>query len=168
MKKEINSIEKNQTWELMDPPSNKKPIALKWTYKVKVNPKGEVQSNSTGTPEEVELVLEKETNEELVDPTHYRKIVGCLRYLCNTRLDLNFSFGLISRFMQKPRQSHLLVAKRILRCLDERIVSENCSKVKLLVDNKSIIDVANHPASHGRSKHTETRFHFLREQAIRS
>ena len=26
----------------MDPPSNKKPIALKWVYKVKVNPKGEV------------------------------------------------------------------------------------------------------------------------------
>ena len=42
MKEEIDSIEKNQTWELVDPPSNKKPIALKWVYKVKVNPKGEV------------------------------------------------------------------------------------------------------------------------------
>jgi len=42
MKKEIDSIEKNQTWELVDPPSNKKPITLKWDYKVKVNPKGEV------------------------------------------------------------------------------------------------------------------------------
>jgi len=38
----LNSIEKNQTWELVDPPSNKNPIALKWVYKVKVNPKGEV------------------------------------------------------------------------------------------------------------------------------
>ena len=35
--------------------------------------------------------------------------------LCNTRLDLNFSVGLISRFMQEPRQSHLLAAKRIMR-----------------------------------------------------
>ncbi|XP_006588253.1 uncharacterized mitochondrial protein AtMg00810-like [Glycine max] len=61
------------------------------------------QSNPAGTPAEVGLVLEKETNEELVDPTHYRKIVGCLRYLCNTRSDLNFSVGLISRFMQEPR-----------------------------------------------------------------
>ncbi|RDY14592.1 hypothetical protein CR513_00320, partial [Mucuna pruriens] len=42
MKEEINSILKNQTWELVDCPSNKKPIALKWVYKVKVNPKGEV------------------------------------------------------------------------------------------------------------------------------
>ncbi|KHN10476.1 Copia protein, partial [Glycine soja] len=36
--------------------------------------------------------------------------------------------------------------------------------VKLLVDNKSAIDLAKHPNSHGRSKHIETKFHFLREQ----
>ncbi|RDX82188.1 hypothetical protein CR513_37053, partial [Mucuna pruriens] len=45
MKEEINSIEKNQTWELVDPPSNKKLIALKWVYKVKDNPRGEVIKN---------------------------------------------------------------------------------------------------------------------------
>ncbi|RDY06796.1 hypothetical protein CR513_09170, partial [Mucuna pruriens] len=43
MKEEINFIEKNQTWELVDPPSNKKPIALKWVHKVRVNPRGEVK-----------------------------------------------------------------------------------------------------------------------------
>ncbi|RDX62819.1 hypothetical protein CR513_58808, partial [Mucuna pruriens] len=42
IKEEINFIVKNQTWELVDLPSNKKPIALKWVHKVKVNPKGEV------------------------------------------------------------------------------------------------------------------------------
>ncbi|RDX90862.1 hypothetical protein CR513_27231, partial [Mucuna pruriens] len=47
MKDEINSIEKNQTWELVDPPSNKKLKALKWVYKVKVNPRGEVVKNKT-------------------------------------------------------------------------------------------------------------------------
>ncbi|RDX71704.1 putative mitochondrial protein, partial [Mucuna pruriens] len=55
------------------------------------------QSNPVGTPTEVGLNLKKETNEEQVDPTHYRRIVGCLR------------------FMQEPKQSHLLAAKRILR-----------------------------------------------------
>ncbi|RDY04998.1 putative mitochondrial protein, partial [Mucuna pruriens] len=73
------------------------------------------QSNPTRTPIEVGLFLEKKTNEELVDLTHHRKIVECLRYLCNTRLDLSFSIGLISRFMQEPRLSHLLAAKGILR-----------------------------------------------------
>ncbi|RDX76718.1 putative mitochondrial protein, partial [Mucuna pruriens] len=45
MKEEINSIEKNKACELVDPPSNKKPIALKWVYKVKVNQRGEVVKN---------------------------------------------------------------------------------------------------------------------------
>ena len=157
-------------------------------------------------------MLEKETDEEPVDPTHYRKIVGCLTYLYNTRPDLNFSVGLINRFMQEPRQSHLLAAKRIMRkstagyiffyggapiswsstkepvvalssCEAEYIAAseatcqavwldalikelqlEKSGKVKLLVDNKSVIDLAKHPASHGRSTHIETNFHFLKEQ----
>ena len=32
-----------------------------------------------------------------------------------TRPDINFAVGLISRFMENSRQSHLQVAKRILR-----------------------------------------------------
>ena len=36
--------------------------------------------------------------------------------------------------------------------------------IQLLVDNKSAINLANNPISHGRSKHIETRYHFLREQ----
>ncbi|RDX93288.1 hypothetical protein CR513_24475, partial [Mucuna pruriens] len=196
------------------------------------------QSNPTGTPVEVGHILEKETNEELVDLTHYRKIVGCLRYLCNTRPNLSFSVGLIHRFMQEPRQSHLLTIKRILRyvqgtidfgvlfpkgedeaepelieyfdldwcgdksdkkksttgyiffyggaliswsstkehvvalssCEGEYIAASKTAcqavwlEVQLLVDNKSTIDLARHPTTHGRSKHIETRFHFPREQ----
>lgn len=36
--------------------------------------------------------------------------------------------------------------------------------IKLLVDNKSAIYLAKPPISHGRNKHIETRFHFLRDQ----
>jgi len=42
MEEEITSIKKNHTLDLVDPPCGKKPIALKWVYKVKVNPKGEI------------------------------------------------------------------------------------------------------------------------------
>lgn len=41
---------------------------------------------------------------------------------------------------------------------------ELTEKVRLFVDNKSAIDLAKHPASHGRSKHIETMFHYIREQ----
>jgi len=34
----------------------------------------------------------------------------------------------------------------------------------LKIDNKSAISLAKNPISHGRSKHIETRFHFIREQ----
>ncbi|RDX84616.1 Copia protein, partial [Mucuna pruriens] len=37
-------------------------------------------------------------------------------------------------------------------------------KVKLLVDNNFAIELVRHPVTHGRSKHIETRFHFLKEQ----
>lgn len=36
--------------------------------------------------------------------------------------------------------------------------------VTLLIDNKAAIDLARNPVSHGRSKHIETKFHFLRDQ----
>ena len=36
--------------------------------------------------------------------------------------------------------------------------------VDLLVDNKSAIDLAKNPVSHGRSKHIDTKCHFLKDQ----
>lgn len=37
-------------------------------------------------------------------------------------------------------------------------------KTKLFVDNKSVIDLINHPMNHGRNKHIERRYHFLIDQ----
>jgi hypothetical protein len=50
--------------------------------------------------------------------------------------------------------------------LEELMISDTV-KVKPFVDNKSAIDLANHPVSHGRSKHIERRYHFLRDQVNR-
>lgn len=36
--------------------------------------------------------------------------------------------------------------------------------IKIMVDNKSAINLAKNPVSHGRSKHIETKYHFLRDQ----
>ena len=37
----------------------------------------------------------------------------------------------------------------------------------LLIDNKSIINLAKHPTLHGRSKHIESRFHYIRDQVLK-
>lgn len=36
--------------------------------------------------------------------------------------------------------------------------------MKLFSDNKSAFDLENHPVCHGRSKHIERMYHFLRDQ----
>ena len=75
------------------------------------------QSNSAITPAETGMKLEHNPDEEGVNPAVYRSIVGSLRYLCNTRPDLSFSVGVVSRYMQDPKISHLLAVKRIMRYL---------------------------------------------------
>ncbi|GKA84219.1 zinc finger, CCHC-type containing protein [Tanacetum coccineum] len=42
MDSEMALIEKNNTWKLVDPPKNRKPIGLKWVYKVKRDPTGKI------------------------------------------------------------------------------------------------------------------------------
>uniref|UniRef100_A0A1S4CYU5 Uncharacterized mitochondrial protein AtMg00810-like n=1 Tax=Nicotiana tabacum TaxID=4097 RepID=A0A1S4CYU5_TOBAC len=49
----------------------------------------------------------------LSDPSIYRQMVGCLQYLAFTRPDIHFAVNLASQFLHQPRQSHLLVVKRI-------------------------------------------------------
>jgi len=44
MDREIDAIEKNNTWELTNLPSEAKKIGVKWIYKTKLNEKGEIQS----------------------------------------------------------------------------------------------------------------------------
>jgi hypothetical protein len=38
--------------------------------------------------------------------------------------------------------------------------------LQLLIDNRYVINLAKNPVAHGRSKHIETRFHFIREQVV--
>ena len=43
MEDEIEVIEKNQTWELVERPKNKEVIGIKWIYKVKYKVDGSIQ-----------------------------------------------------------------------------------------------------------------------------
>jgi hypothetical protein len=64
---------------------------------------------------EMKLKLHKEGTTSVVDATEYHSLIGSLRYLCNSRLDLAYSVGYLSRFMEAPRQEHLAAVKRVLR-----------------------------------------------------
>lgn len=59
--------------------------------------------------------LTKEGAGPEVDAPEFKQLVGSLRYLTATRPDLIYSVNLVSRYMERPMEQHLLAAKRILR-----------------------------------------------------
>ena len=71
--------------------------------------------NPCSTPMEVRLKLSAKSTTPEVDSTMYRSLVGSLRYLVHTRPDIAFAVGYVSRFMEKPRQEHLVAVKHLLR-----------------------------------------------------
>ena len=76
---------------------------------------GLVDSNPTRTPMEARLQLRKAGTTTIVDSTNYRSIVGSLCYLVNTRPDLAYFVGYVSKFIEAPRKEYLVAVKRILR-----------------------------------------------------
>lgn len=42
MSEELKAIDKNNTWQLVNLPSNKRPIAVKWVFELKMNPSGQI------------------------------------------------------------------------------------------------------------------------------
>lgn len=202
--------------------------------------------NSCSVPMENRLKLSKNDKSPPVDKTKHRSVIGSLRYLVNTRPDIAYAVGIVSRYMEDSKASHWAAVKQILRyisgtvnygcsyskqtdsrligfsdsdlagdiddrkstsgsmfllgtslvtwasqkqrvvtlssCEAEYIVSANAAcqgiwlsrllgellgvqapKVKLLVDNKSAIALSKNPVHHDRSKHIDTRYHFIRD-----
>ncbi|XP_058732610.1 uncharacterized protein LOC131604166 [Vicia villosa] len=93
--------------------------------------------NAAITPAEPRLQLSKNEEQQNLDPTQYRRLIGSLRYLCNTRSYLAFS-------------------------VVEELSSNESEIVTLFVDNVLAINLDRNPISHGRSKHIEMKFHYLR------
>jgi hypothetical protein len=71
--------------------------------------------NPALTPMEEKLKLSRDSTTEEVDATRYRRLVGSLRNLTHTRVDLAFSVDYVSRFMQRPTTEHQQAVKRIIR-----------------------------------------------------
>ena len=76
---------------------------------------GLADSNPTMTPMEAQFQLRKAGTTTAVDTINYCSIVGSLRYLVNTRPDLAYFVRYVSRFVEAPREEHLVAVKRILR-----------------------------------------------------
>ncbi|KAK2988268.1 hypothetical protein RJ640_003139 [Escallonia rubra] len=141
--------------------------------------------------------LTKEGAGKLVNPTYYKSLVGCLRYLTCTRPDLLFGVGLggscddrksttgfvfylgETTFTWSSKKQPIVALSTCeaeyvaaascvchaiwLRKLLEELQQKQEDATKIYIDNKSAIALAKNPIHHERSKHIDTRFHFIRE-----
>ncbi|XP_052735546.1 uncharacterized protein LOC128197530 [Vigna angularis] len=114
--------------------------------------------NATISPMEVNQKLVRDESEEGVNETIFKQIIGSLRFPCNNRPDLSFCVGLISRFMGELKSSHECCQTGI-----EEMMMPVKTPLQLRIDNISVINLSKNPVSHGRSKHLEVKYHFLRD-----
>ncbi|KAL1219424.1 Retrovirus-related Pol polyprotein from transposon RE1 [Cardamine amara subsp. amara] len=75
------------------------------------------ECNASQVPMDQSVRLSKNTKECCINETDYRRSIGCLRYLLHTRPDLSYNVGILSRYMQEPKESHGTALKQVLRYL---------------------------------------------------
>lgn len=60
-------------------------------------------SNTASSPIEPNMKLDKHGEEDKIDVKFFKKLVGSMRYVCNSRPDIGFLVGWISRYMDEPK-----------------------------------------------------------------
>jgi len=73
------------------------------------------ESNAVSTLVDCGIKLSRYNEGSNVDATYFKSLVGSLHYLTYIRPNILYGVELVSRYMEKPKSTHLMVAKRILR-----------------------------------------------------
>nr|GEX85316.1 ribonuclease H-like domain, reverse transcriptase, RNA-dependent DNA polymerase [Tanacetum cinerariifolium] len=68
-----------------------------------------IDCNETLIPMDPGTRLTKSIEETMVNSMKYQSLIGCLRYLLHTRLDLSYSVGLLSRFIECVKREDIQV-----------------------------------------------------------
>jgi hypothetical protein len=61
------------------------------------------------------------SDSQLVNATIYRKLIGSLMYLVNTRPDICFSVNTLSQYMVETRNVHMVGEKHVLRYIAGKV-----------------------------------------------
>nr|GEZ09516.1 hypothetical protein [Tanacetum cinerariifolium] len=117
----------------------------------------------------------------LVDQTKYRSKVGALMYLTASRPDIMHATCYCARYQAQPTEKHLTAVKRIFRYLidtihigGDKLVSWSSKKqdyygfhfdkIPMYCDSKAAIAIPCNPVQHSRTKHSDVRYHFIKEK----
>jgi len=95
---EFRSLVDNQTWDLVELPSGRKPTGSKWAFKVKHDGEGKVERLNARF--DVNVKLEREDGvSKAVDPVLYQSMIGGLLYAAiATRPDISQAVGVVSKY----------------------------------------------------------------------
>ena len=67
------------------------------------------------TPMSLNIKLTIELLGKSVDSSLYRSMIGSLLYLTASRPDINYSVGVCAGYQANPKESHMIVLKRIIK-----------------------------------------------------
>ena len=87
--------------------------------------------NQRLTSHEFDIATGNDNDKLLPDSRNYQRLIGKLLYLTMTRLDITYVVKVLSQFMHKPKESHMLVALRVIRYI------ENAPGLGLLISSAS-------------------------------
>jgi hypothetical protein len=74
-------------------------------------------STPMSTPMVIGCNLSKDDDSPDVDQSSYRSMIGSLMYIITSRPNIMHVVGMVGRYQAAPKQSHLLVFKRIFKYL---------------------------------------------------
>ena len=74
-------------------------------------------SKPISTPMEIGHKLSKNDESVEVNQKMYISMIGKLKYVVHSRLDIALAVGIVARFSTNPRENHLMAVKRIMKYL---------------------------------------------------
>ena len=74
---------------------------------------GLTECKPVSTPLDRNLKIDADSGTAVCEPTKYHQLIGSLIYLTITRPDLSYSVGLLSQFIQNPRNLHVGLRHRV-------------------------------------------------------
>eukprot|EP00253_Pinus_taeda_P002994 PITA_02994 len=117
---------------------------------------------SMATPMVTNLKKLRGSDSNLVDPSIYKRLIGMLMYLVNTRPDICFVVNTLNEFQIEPRHEHWIAAKHILRYL-RGLFGQELELIVIHCDNQTRGKLSENPVFHDRSKHIEIKYHYIRD-----
>nr|GFC32073.1 retrovirus-related Pol polyprotein from transposon TNT 1-94 [Tanacetum cinerariifolium] len=121
--------------------------------------------NPVDTPMVEKSKLDEDREGKVVDPSHYRGMIGTLLYLTASRPDLQFAICMCARYQARPTKKHVHTVKRIFQYL-RRTVNQGLWYPKDFFVALTAFADADHAGCQDTRRSTSGSVQFLGERLI--